>query len=397
MEYNKEKDIQRLHSLDDLIQFVDSNNHRGYDPYDALNSSLLKTISAKSKWLRILFTQLLRRLPINIRPILGIRKEHNPKAMGLFLSAYVNLQRLSENDEYRDRINFFTDWLIKNSSPGYSGDCWGYNFDWQNREFYAPEGTPTIVNTAFIAHAFLDAYDLFSDDHYLNTALSACDFILNDLNIHTEDDTHCFSYTPIDHGRVHNANYLGASLMVRTHSKTGEAYLLKNAVKSYEFSNHYQEDNGAWQYGAEGTRQWVDGFHTGFNLEALDWYRKSTGDDRYTDIMENGLRFYIENFFLDDGTPGYYADSIYPVDIHSAAQAIITLAKLSDLDNRAELLAQKVLHWTVTNMMDPDGYFYYRKGRILTNKLPYIRWGQAWMMKALSTYSVLKKLPEEVA
>ena len=28
---------------------------------------------------------------------------------------------------------------------GYSGPCWGYNFDWQSRNFFAPRGTPPAV------------------------------------------------------------------------------------------------------------------------------------------------------------------------------------------------------------------------------------------------------------
>jgi len=36
-------------------------------------------------------------------------------------------------------------------------------------------------------------------------------------------------------------------------------------------------------------------------------------------------------------------------------------------------------------MQDKEGYFYYRiyKNNYV-NKMPYIRWGQAWMLRALS-------------
>jgi hypothetical protein len=45
-----------------------------------------------------------------------------------------------------------------------------------------------------------------------------------------------------------------------------------------------------------------------------------------------------------------------------------------------------VLDWTVREMQDPEeGFFYYRKGRLFTNRTPFMRWGQAWMLLALAT------------
>jgi hypothetical protein len=46
--------------------------------------------------------------------------------------------------------------------------------------------------------------------------------------------------------------------------------------------------------------------------------------------------------------------------------------------------ARKIALWTIENMQDEEGYFYYRCGKFYKNKIPYIRWGQAWMMNALS-------------
>jgi hypothetical protein len=35
-------------------------------------------------------------------------------------------------------------------------------------------------------------------------------------------------------------------------------------------------------------------------------------------------------------------------------------------------------------MQDPSGYFYFRKGRIMLNKTPFLHWGQATMLAALA-------------
>jgi len=35
-------------------------------------------------------------------------------------------------------------------------------------------------------------------------------------------------------------------------------------------------------------------------------------------------------------------------------------------------------------MQDIEGFFYYQKWKWYTNKIPYIRWSQAWMFYALA-------------
>ena len=36
-------------------------------------------------------------------------------------------------------------------------------------------------------------------------------------------------------------------------------------------------------------------------------------------------------------------------------------------------------------MQDPSGFFYFQKWPLLTNKISYMRWSQAWMSLALAT------------
>jgi hypothetical protein len=74
----------------------------------------------------------------------------------------------------------------------------------------------------------------------------------------------------------------------------------------------------------------------------------------------------------------------YPVDIHSCAEAILCLGQLSRRYKDALPRAQAVADWTLRNMRDPTGYFYYRRYRWLTIKVPYMRWGQAWMLVGLA-------------
>ena len=70
----------------------------GFDPYDALNSELFaRTPMADSRVARLALTQLLKRSPVNVRSLLGVRPQPDPKATALFVSAYV--KRAKSGDE----------------------------------------------------------------------------------------------------------------------------------------------------------------------------------------------------------------------------------------------------------------------------------------------------------
>jgi len=160
--------------------------------------------------------------------------------------------------------------------------------------------------------------------------------------------------------------------------------MLEEAARSIEFAMNHQNDNGSWGYGILPYQQWIDSFHTGYNLECLHDFMRFSGIDKYQEHFERGLRFYRKNFFLDDFTPKYYNNEVYPIDIHCPAQAIVCFAGFGDID-----FASKIALWTIENMQDPTGYFYYQKGRYYKNKVPYMRWGQSWMLYALSRLAIL--------
>lgn len=371
--------------LKPLTSYVEKADYAGYDPYDALNSPFLETLSRKSRGLRILFTQLLRRFPLNLRPVFLIGKGHNPKGLGLFLEGYSRLYKIEREPTALNRIKRLIDLLCRNVSAGYSGPCWGYNFPWQSRIVYRPRHTPTIVNTAFIGHALLDAYESAGIDTALGMAVRTKDFMLKDLNRKENGDTFCFSYTPIDHDYVHNANALGASLLLRIGGLSGDAQLEEIACASMGYSVARQRDDGAWPFGEAEVQWWVDSFHTGYVLESLRRFLSSHYSPDWHERYERGVGYYAENFFLDDGTPKYYDNRTYPIDIHCPAEAVYFF---SNEGERYRSLTDKILLWMLRNMWDNNGVFYYRKNRITRTKVVYMRWSLAWAFRALASYYV---------
>jgi len=151
---------------------------------------------------------------MNLRPLLLVPRQHNPKGLGLFLGGYAKLYRLDPRPAYLRKIHHLLDLLADLCSEGYAGSCWGYNFDWQSRAFFISKYTPTVVNSAFIGHALLDAWEAVGEQRAFDIAVSIKDFLLQDLYRTTEGETFCFSYTPIDHTAVHNANLPGALLLI---------------------------------------------------------------------------------------------------------------------------------------------------------------------------------------
>jgi rhamnogalacturonyl hydrolase YesR len=373
-------------SFKKLKEYCENQNFKGWDPYDGLNSKIFNALYLnKIRFFRLAWIQLFKRNPINIRNLFLIDKEYNPKGLGLFLTGYCNLYKVEKKEEYLNHIIFIADKLIELQSKGYSGSCWGYNFDWQSRAFFLPKTTPTVVATSFISSALLDAYDMTKEEKYLNTAISSTKFIINDLNRTTKKEGFIFSYSPYDKTRVYNASLLGSKLLARVYSYTKEETLLKIAKDSVTACANTQREDGAWIYGELKIQDWVDSFHTGYNLECIYDYQKYTGDNNFDLVIEKGLKYYLENFFLEDGTPKYYDNKIYPIDVHAPAQFVATLYKLNQLKNNKELV-DKVLNWTITNMQDEKGYFYYQLKPSKSSKIPYMRWAQAWMFYSFTYY-----------
>jgi polysaccharide biosynthesis protein VpsJ len=276
-------------------------------------------------------------------------------------------------------------WLVENQSAGYSGACWGNHFDYQSRSSYVTKNIPSVVWTSLIGHAFLDAYEHFHDKSYLQTAISACEHIERDLGAYEEGDTLCIHYFPTSTHQVHNANTLGASLLARTYSFTGNETYRSFAEKAMQYTAKYQRADSSWYYGEAANLHWVDNFHTAYVLDCFKCYGASTDDDRFDKQMMDGYWYWKKTFFLPDGTPRYYSHKTLPLDIQCSSQAIDTLVFFADRDPDSIPLALKVADWTIRNMQDRSGYFYYRRySPWLVNKTPTLHWGQATMLSALA-------------
>ena len=395
---NGASEARILDSICRLSSWVEKNGYSGYDTFDGLNARFVRSLTFENRFLRTVLQQGVRRFPLNLRPILGVEKGYSTKAMGFFARGFMRLHAATGDPVWAEKAKAALQWLIENRSTGYSGACWGNHFDYQSRTFYLPKGAPTIVWTSLIGHAFLDAYDHFQDEQYLQIAISACEHILADLERTQDGEGICISYIPTQNCQVHNANALGASLLARTCFWTRNDDYRELARKSLQYTAEHQRSDASWFYGEAANLHWVDNFHTAYVLDCFRYYSESTGDQQFDDVLDRGYEFWKRTFILSDGTPRYYDNKTLPLDIQCSSQAIDTLVFFSSRDPEAIALALKTAIWAMENMQDRSGYFYYRRYSYgFVNKTPTMHWGQATMMCALAgLYSALRQARERV-
>lgn len=376
-------------SLQRVLRWAHAQQYAGYSKFDVFNSPLMRLLSLNNRYVRLSLTAAWSRMPIDLRPLVGMQKSRNPKGIALFALAYLRSHQGDGSVLSLARARELLAWLDANHTRGYAGKCWGYDHPWQSLHFYAPRYFPNIVVTGNVAYAFLEAFEVTGEDSYLDVARSVADFMLNDLSapVNTRE-MRSIGYIPGSDWGVLNINGLAAAIFIRIWQHTAEPSLLYEAHRLIRFLVDKQTDYGAWHYawppGTSNVRH--DNYHTG---SVLDWildYCRRSGDNRFLARYELGLNFYRDRLFLPDGAPKWRSDKTYPFDIHGAAQAIVTFAKAALEHDPTHLAhARRVSLWAIENMQSPEGFFHYQRGRFWTKKYTLMRWCNAWMAYALSS------------
>ena len=372
-----------------LLSSIQADDFAGYDPFDSLNSTLLQaTPLYRNEWVRLIWLQIGKRSPINFRPLLRVPKKRNPKGVGLFISGLLQDYRRTGATEYLHQAQELAAWLLTQRSDQqlWQHSCWGYHFDWQARAFYVPAGKPNIITTCYVARALHELGTITADQSLIDVALDAARFISTEL--YTETGGRSFyAYIPGEQAFVHNASLWGAAWCAFAGKQLGDEQLVAQALQVACQSVQEQSADGSWVYGARHHHQFIDGFHTGYNLEALCLLREATAGNEFDDCIRKGYAYYVNTFFTEDGTARYYNNNLYPIDMHSFAQAVFTLLKVGSTAEDLKL-CDKVVQRAIDLLYLPDkGQFVYQQTRWVTNKINYTRWTQAWAYYSMAFYN----------
>ena len=378
----------------DLNNWIVKNDYKSYDLCDVKSTSLfLKTSGLYNskyklgKYVAFPFNYLIHNHSPMLRKIFNIEKNKYPQAQALIANSYLNLFKKTQDESWLIKARTILDWLIENRSKDFKNYCWGQPYDWYSRKIIK-KFTPRATVSSQVAETFLDMYEITNEDKYLTISTSICEFYIEDLNWNEDKDGDiCFSYTTDDNYLIHNASMLAAAVLFRTWKHTQISKFKEFGTKSCNFTIKHQNSDGSWFYWAPPDKVLgkIDHYHTGFVLESLFTIDNIINDNSVTNSFQKGVDYYNKNLFTDDLIPKYTNKSLHPIDIQSLAQAIITYAIISKKDETYIEKAKIIFDWTIENMYNPDGYFYYRiykNGKI--DKTPYIRWSESWMLRAAS-------------
>lgn len=375
-----------------LDRWITVNGWAGYDPYDIRGQDwYVRLFGAQNAFFRKLRGALAliesEVPPMGLRKLLRIQKRINPKGMGLIASAYLTRWETTDDPAYRRKAEEVLTWLSANRCRAHQGASWGYPFHWQSRIFL-PRGTPSVVVTATIGDAWLQHYERTHAKESLDVGEEIARFLTGGLNRPVdEDDRLCFSYTPLDQFKVHNASLFAAAFLARLGALTGNREYETLSLRAARYTLSEQNADGSFCYWGSEPPTIVDHYHTGFVLRHLDTVRRTTSADFITEPLARGYKFYVERLFAADGTPKFTPDSLYPIDVHSCAEALLCIAQLGPEFGALKRLAP-VFALTQEKMLTSDGWYLasirQKRGREAPRSIPYLRWGQAWMLLALA-------------
>jgi len=378
-------------SIKKLHQHCVDSSFKGYSLYDSHNSFI--PFEKFGKTISFLTNQVVKRSPVNIRGILGVKKGINPKGVGLFLHAYSMMygKGILPDNEVLELMHEKFNWLRENSSPGYSGYCWGYNYDWPRSDgsmFHAY--TPSVVVTAFICRGLMEYYQITKEEKVKSIIKSACEFVKNDVHCTISEKGRCYSYTPVQQDLVINASLLAAEILAYDDYLSGNTNYLNEVKEVLSFTLAHQNADGSWYYSISPKtgkpKKQID-FHQGYVVDSIDiliqLYQLS--DQKYQDSIKKGVAFYFNDQFHEEGYCYWRIPKVWPIDIHNQSQGILTFLRFVSDDDRYGPFAEKIYRWTVRNMSSAKGYFYYQKYSFFTNKTNYLRWNQGWMLLAMTT------------
>jgi hypothetical protein len=392
-------DKKIISSITKLDNWIEKNGWSGYDPYDikALPWVLkLTRLGNKSKLLEIcreVTFEFFNSYPLLVRNFFGVTPQINSKGMGLFSKAYLDLYQETGKQEFLDKSDHCLKWLTQNKSATESGMGWGYPFDWQSNQII-PQSTPNGIVTTAVGDAFWSWYKHSGKQEYLDSCVQICRFLESLPIDHISDTQLCFSYTPLFKNHVHNLNLFIAEFLIKIGLEINNQIWIDLGRNATNYSLSDQMPNGAFNYSGppDNPRYFVDNYHTGFVLRMLHSIWQLTERNEVYDALERCYIHYTQNLFEENTIPKLLPERKYRIDIHSCAESINCLSQLSGDFPDGLKIASNVAEWTISNLQDREGYFYYGKlksrftGLIYASKIPYMRWSQAWMLKALSNF-----------
>jgi hypothetical protein len=308
-----------------------------------------------------------------------------------FAMGFAHLHESTGNPQHLSRAIHFLEVLESSRCPGYPHHGWGYPFDWQTRNGIIPRGTPLITTTPYCYEAFDAVYRIDQNPRWRETMRSTAEHVLLDYrDIATSPSAATCTYTPSGGERVVNASAYRAFTLFAAWQEFQDPRYREAAERNLQFVLDCQLADGSWPYAVDGARPFVDHFHTCFVMKALAKIERLTGHAGCTKALTQGVKFYLENLFDDQGLPRPFARAprlvVYQRELYDCAECInlgvLLRGRFPELDAAVDrTVAEIVLKWQL-----PAGHFRSRKLLLGWDNVPMHRWGGSEMFRSLALF-----------
>ena len=348
----------------------------GPDPYEGLNARRAGLLKRSPLGRRILI-QAVRRSPLDLRRPLGIEPELDAASVAHVLAARVALGDA-------EGVGWAIDRLLELRVPGYEEPCWGYHFDVETRFFFYPRTTPNTIATAFAGQALLDAHELTGRADLLELATGVGEFFIERVGVAGG----VIGYFPGDRTPIHNATALAAAHLARVGALTGRADFTEAATAAIDFVVAHQRDDGAWPYAEGEGRDWVDGLHTGYVLDAVRACAELLADEAFAPSRASPTPAAATSTPPTSSSATARRSSSRTPSTRSTGSTRRRRSARSPRRRRTGPSGSSAPGAPTRSpsraSAAPDGAFAYQRHRARLDRTPHVRWVQAPMLDALS-------------
>ncbi len=361
------------------IFYIESQNYKSYDLYDALTCPMLDRLTKRSDLLRRITIQINAKSRLDLHWF-GMKKMVHTKLVSDLLWVF------SLNNSAEKATSIYKKLLDLKCSC--AEPVWGLNFPYTSRFVNANANTPNIYNTVTTGLAICELLSFVKNEEYEKQIESIIDALFKVFSFKDESSKGWFSYYPGQKSPTYNVNALVIYFLCKANNTLKHHYAETSVInKLIQLLTEEQNNDGSWYYSRSEQGKWIDGFHTGFIIESLAYaYSHGYESEKLSLSLSKAWDYYINNLFTDDNFPKYFNTSTkYPIESQNCAQAIQTLTLVSTWLgwNKKDLL-DKLINNTINNLFDDKGFFYYKKTKLFTYKQSYLRWSTSPMLVALS-------------
>lgn len=378
----------------ELLEYIEKENYLGYDPYDFYLSPYARYIPKS-----ILFLHLQKFSPINLRPLLGIKKGMVTKVYGLMIDSYIHLYQTTNEHSFLEKAKDLFHKMMKIAVVDTEEELgWGRNYPFKTGGEIHDNKKPLVYLDSRLGLSIVHLYDTTKDESLLPILRRVVTNIIRTGRILKDKNGYSFiGYSPDKNTRLtFNASMVAVELILKYIDRDKHSSMIIDGYNlkqiSYEIIKtmiHYQEKDGSWAYGysAKGELFAQRDFHQGFVIDSLYQIIPIIDDYNLKEevklVYSRGYEYLKQIQINDEGMFYWRYPKKYPIDIHNQAQGIISLA-MNENDDKLERLNQ-ILEYTFNHFWDKKNHcFFYQKWPCITNRISYSRWCNAWMLYALT-------------